>query len=142
MSLVVYHEFWLSIMSLLFIYLIFSLTSQSWVDCSSSNDHSTHYLAVTSYFNIMSLRHYSFYCISSISYSYSIVVFLTSASWPNWSPQSWMYWWGSRSCCWSWRRWRCCCRCCCCCCLTGWYLPQYSPLCWSSGSYCYLRHLV
>ena len=62
--------------------LILSPTSSGWIDCLSSDNHSSHHSTILFYINIFWLKHKSFDFIASISYSYSIIVLFPHPHWP------------------------------------------------------------
>ena len=66
--------------------LILLPTLSSWIDCLSSDNHSSHHSTILFYINIFWLKHKSFDFIASIFYSYSIIVILPHLRRPHWPP--------------------------------------------------------
>ena len=63
--------------------LIFPSSLGAWIQCLSSNHHFSYHPTVMHYFYVPRLKHKSFYFITSISYSNSIVVLLSSPRWDH-----------------------------------------------------------
>ena len=67
--------------------LIMSCTSCTWINCSSPDCHPYYNSTIVRYINVSRLEYDSFNFITSISYCYSIIVFLSPpcrSHWPSW----------------------------------------------------------
>ena len=62
---------------------MFLSSSGAWIQCLSSNHHSSYHPSVMSHSYVPRLKHISFYFIGSISYSNSIIVLLSLPCWDH-----------------------------------------------------------